>query len=176
MRWKLLGAALILFAAARDQLPACGNKFLVASRGTRFGKVPVLRNAAILVYAPPNSNVSKALGDVPMAKILTDVGYKPTTVSAPGELETALRKGGWSLVLADLGDTAALREKLKGPAPSILPVLHKPSPGELAEARQTYGQVLLAPAKSQQFLDTVDVAVAEHEEPKAAAHSGVVTP
>jgi len=160
MRWKVLCAAAFVCALAGSDVLACGNKFLVTSRGTRFGKVPIARQEAkILVYAPPNSALTNALGKIPVSTLLTEVGYKPTTVSAPEELDSALRLGGWNLVLAD---TSALPRRLEeSDVPAILPVLHEPSRTQLAEAKATYGQVIKSPTKSQRFVESVDIAVAE---------------
>lgn len=168
MKWKVvLVAALVSTCIAADLL-ACGNKFLVPSRGTRFGKVPVARqDAKILVYAPPNSSLSNALGDIQVATLLAEVGYQPTTVSSPDELDAALVQGGWHLVLAD---TTVLPAALQGEeAPAILPVLHEPSRTQLADAKQTYGQVIKSPAKSQRFVETVDYAVASQAKHETTA-------
>jgi len=171
MKLKLLLVALLFGAGAATDLFACGNKFLIPSRGTRFGKVPIARQAAnILVYTPPNSALSQALGELSVATVLTRVGYKPTTVTGPDELDAALRKGGWDLVLADLATTTALRERLKDrDAPAILPVVHEPSRSQLAAAKETYGEVIRTPVKSQRFVETVDYAVAERAQRLATA-------
>jgi hypothetical protein len=178
MKPKLLIILLLALTGAGAGLLACGNKFLVPSRGTRFGKAPVARQVAnILVYSRPDSALSKALGSVSVATILAEAGYKPTTVSGPEEFDAALSKGGWALVLADLDDTASFRERLRGgDAPSILPVLHEPSRTEMAEAKQAYGQVLRTPTKSQRFLETVDYAVAERAQRHASVSQPAVTP
>ncbi len=171
MRSSVLLVALFLWTGAGTDLLACGNKFLVPSRGTRFGKVPIDRQAAhVLVYSPPNSALAQALKDTTVAALLTKVGYQPTEVTGPADLDAALRRGGWDLVLADLADTATLRGQLQGSgAPAILPVVLQPSRSQLAEAKETYGQVIQLPAKSQRFVETVDYAVATHVEQRTTA-------
>lgn len=170
----LLVAALACMGTGADIL-ACGNKFLVPSRGTRFGKVPIARqDAKILVYAPPNSSLSIALRDVQIATLLVEVGYVPTMVSSPEALDAALGQGEWNLVLAD---TLVLPERLKEEdAPAILPVLHEPSRTQLAEAKQTYGQVIKSSTKSQRFVETVDYAVSEQAKGAAAATERATAP
>ena len=177
MKWKLVLVVSLVWLVVGADLLACGNKFFVPSRGTRFSKVPIVREAAnILVYAPPNSALSKALGDIPVATILTEVGYKPTTVSGVNEFDSALRRGGWDLVLADLADTASLRSQLQeSGAPTVLPVLHRPSRRELADAEKTYGQALRSPIKSQRFIETVDYVVASHVAERATEDSRSAT-
>ncbi len=164
MRAKLLLVLAVwgLGACLSSELFACGNKFLVASRGTRFGKAPIAREeASILVYANPASPMSDAVGNVPIEAILVDAGYQPTTVTDPNELDLALQQGQWDLVLADLGDSADLRSRLEGiGAPMIVPVLYQPTRTVMAQAKKEYERVVKAPIKSQRFLETIDDAVA----------------
>lgn len=170
MKGKLLVVLILWALSASADLLACGNKFLVPSRGTRFGKVAVARQeAAILVYANPESTVAKAMGDVPVEMVLLQAGYLPTRVSDPEELDQALRQGGWDLVLADLDDSATLRWQLEGnDAPTVVPVLYEPTKSAMAQARKDYGRAIKAPLKSQRFLETIDDAVAMRGEAQAA--------
>ena len=175
MKWKVFLVVALVCAGAGADLLACGNKFLVPSRGTRFGKVPIDRqDAKILVYAPPNSSLSKALGDIQVATLLAEVGYRPTMVSDPAELDSVLGEGGWQLVLAD---PTSLPAGLRGEeAPAILPVLHEPSRTQLAEAKQTYGQVIKSPAKTQRFVESIDYAVAARAGQETAASDRAAAP
>ena len=161
MKTKVLVAAGLLCVMTIADVIACGNKFLVPSRGTRFGRAPIARqDAKILVYAPPGSATAAAIGDLDIAMLLAEVGYRPTTVAGRDELDAALGEGDWNLVLADafpLPDTLTA-----GDAPAILPVLHEPTRTQIAEARKTYGQVINALTKSQRLVETVDYAVAAH--------------
>ena len=162
MKGRLLIVLILWGAGASADLLACGNKFLVASRGTRFGKVAVARQeAAILVYANPDSSMPQAIGDVPVEMILLQAGYLPTTVSDTAALDEALSQGGWDLVLADLDDSTALSVRLSDDnAPMIVPVLYQPTRTDMAQAKKDYESVLKAPFKSRRFLETIDDAVA----------------
>ena len=175
MKMKLVVVGLLVLsgAVASTDLLACGNKFLIASRGTRFGKVAVARHpAAILVYVNPASTLPEALGNVPVEAILRKAGYRPTTVSDPAELEQALRQGGWDVVLADLSDSAALRGRFQGDgAPMVLPVVYQPARGVEKQAKKDYGRVLRAPFKGQRLLETIDDAVAVRVELQAKAEA-----
>lgn len=169
MKGKLLFVVLLWGVTASADLLACGNKFLVPSRGTRFGKVAVARQeASILVYANPSSSMAKAVGEVPVEMVLLQAGYLPTRVSDPQELNQALGQGGWDLVLADLGDSDSLRWQLEGEdAPMVVPVLYEPTKSEMAQAKKDYGRAIKAPFKSQRFLETIDDAVAMRGEARA---------
>ena len=64
MRQALCAASLMLLTgiSSVDSLLACGDKFLVSSRGTRYHLAPAVRKpAAILIYTNPVSDVPKAL-------------------------------------------------------------------------------------------------------------------
>src|SRR5437879_7674005 len=97
--WKsLCAASLVLLTSigsVNNILLACGDKFLVLSRGTRYQRAPAVRKpVAILIYANPASEVPKALAGVPVDATLRSVGYRPTTVATPAEFEKALSHGG----------------------------------------------------------------------------------
>ena len=148
-------------AGATTDLFACGAKFLMANRGTRFGKVAAARHpAAVLVYANPDSTLPQALSKVKVEQVLGRAGYRPTTVSTPSELEQALRQGGWDLVLADLADGDTLRPQLRGEnSPVFIPVMFKPSKNDFKQAEQDFGVVVKGPVKSQRFLRAIDEVV-----------------
>ena len=167
MRGKLLLIIALWGAGGVADLLACGNKFLVPSRGTRFGKVAVDRQeAAILVYATPSSGVARAMGDIPVETVLVQAGYMPTRVTDPEELNEALAQGGWDLVLADLDASDNLRWQLEGgDALTVVPVLYEPTKSDFQQARKDYGSALKAPFKSQRFLETIDDAVAMRGQP-----------
>jgi hypothetical protein len=165
MKKRLLVMGLLVLSSGSGDLFACGDKFLVASRGTRFQRAAAARQPAnILVYANPSSNLPKALERVMVDDTLRKAGYKPTSVAGPNELEQALRQGGWDLVLADLADSTAVRGRLQGTgAPMVLPVLYSATGSELAQAKKDYQRVLKGPVKSQAFIEAIDDALALRE-------------
>jgi|SRR5687768_6816088 hypothetical protein len=165
MKKRLLVVGLLVVTGAGSDLFACGDKFLVTSRGTRFQRAAAARQPAnILVYANPSSGLPKALERVMVDETLRKAGYRPTSVAGSNELEQALRQGGWDLVLADLGDIAALRSRLQGRgAPMLLPVVYNATGTQIAQAKKDYERILKGPVKSQSFLDTIDDALAVRE-------------
>ena len=165
MKKRLVVAGLLALTAAGSDLFACGDKFLVISRGTRFQRAGVARQPAkILVYANPNSALPKALERAKVDATLRKVGYEPTSVSAPADLDRALRQGGWDLVLVAASDSRAIRSRLSGSgAPMIVPVLHAPTGSEVAQAKKDYPHVIKGPIKSQKFLAEIDDALALRE-------------
>ena len=173
-RILFVGFLMLAAAATGRDLIACGDKFLIVGRGTRFQHAVARTPASILVYANPTSNLPKALANLPLDATLRKAGYKPTTVTSAAELEAALARGGWDLVLADIADSQALTDRLRGDMkPLVLPVVYNATGSELARTRKQYAQVIKSPTKNQSFLDAIDDALAARA--RARAKSGSKT-
>jgi hypothetical protein len=171
-RILLVGFLMLAAAATGRDLIACGDKFLIVGRGTRFQRAATRTPASILVYANPTSNLPRALANLPVDETLRKAGYKPTTVTSAAELEAALGRGGWDLVLADVSDSAAVRGRLRGDTgPLVLPVVFNATGGELAQAKKQYAHVLKSPTKNQSFLDAIDDALAARARERAKSGS-----
>ncbi len=158
-RW-ICGLCLSLLLAGGSVIPilGCGDKFLIVSRGTRYQRAPLARDpAGILIYTSPSSDVSKALAGIPVDATLRQAGYHLAFIDSPAELDRALSKGGWDLVLAGLADAEALSRRSTGA--TFLPVVLNPSTAALKETRKQFPVVLKGPAKSQALLDAVDEAL-----------------
>ena len=162
IRLTVAGALCLAAIAIPQGLQACGDKFLVVSRGTRFQRAAPNRTpAAILVYANPETGLPKTLADLPIEDTLRKAGYKPTTIATADALDAALRRGGWDLVLVDVADSQAVSRKLQGGnAPIVLPVVYQTSGTDVAHAKKQYQCVLKSPIKCQSFLDGIDEALA----------------
>lgn len=152
---------LFLYGIGSSELLACGDKFLVASRGTRFQRAGQARqSAAILVYLNASSTLPKAFEKV-SDETVRKAGYRLTSVANTSELEQALRQGGWDLILTDLADSATVRGRIQGAGgPMVVPVAYNVTGTELAQAKKDYQRVLKGPIKSQAFLDALDDALA----------------
>jgi hypothetical protein len=148
---------------------ACGDKFLVSSRGTRFQRAAVAREpAAILIYANPASELPKVLAILPVDTTLAKAGYRPTTVATSDEFERALSRGGWDVIVVGMADAEAVSNRLRGDAaPVVLPVAFNPTTTELKETKRQYQVVFKAPAKSQAFLTAIDDALAHRSKSQA---------
>jgi hypothetical protein len=162
MKIRLVVTILLLgVIAAREPLFACGEKFRVGTRLTRFQQPPRARGAAsILIYANPA--LSKALAGVPVDQALRKAGYKPTSVTSPKEFQAALDRGGWDLVLLDVGDSgAAIARSPVANAPVVVPVIFNASKAELAAAKKQHPHALKGPIKSQSLVHAIDDALAD---------------
>ena len=163
------GLLLLISISSGNVLLACGDKFLVSSRGTRFQRATVARGpASILIYTNPASELGKVLASIPVNATLTKAGYRPTTVATSDEFEKALSRGGWDLVLVGMADAQGVGKRLRGDlVPAVLPVVFNPTASELRETKKLYRVVLKAPAKSQSFLSAIDEALAHRPKPQA---------
>lgn len=158
---RLFLLALAIPLAVPGDLAACGDKFLVVSRGTRYQKAPIARPpASILVYANPSSALPRALSGVAVEKTLREAGYRPRSVVTAAELEAALGERQWDLVLTDLAEGSRIRAMLAGGQQAVvLPVAYETSATALAEAMKEYRLLLTAPVRPETFLEAVDDAV-----------------
>ena len=163
------GLLLVIGISSAILVLACGDKFLVSSRGTRFQRAAAAREpASILIYTNPASELPKVLASIPVDATLTKAGYRPTTVATSDELEKALSRAGWDLVLVGMADAPAVSKRLRGDrVPAVLPVVFNPTTSELKEAKKLYPVVLKATAKSQSFLSAIDEALAHRPKPQA---------
>ena len=160
MKTRLVVTVLLLGTiGAGEPSLACGEKFRMASRLTRFQQPPRARTAAaILIYANPA--LSKALAGVQVDATLRKAGFKPTSVTSAKEFQTAIDRGGWDLVLVDVGDSGgAISRSPVANAPVILPVVLNASKAELAAAKKQHPHLLNGPVKSQSLVDAIDDAL-----------------
>lgn len=171
MKFRCVGLALLLVAGptASADLLGCGDKFLVMGRGTRFQRAGAPRKpGAILVYASPASNLPRALANTPVDAALRQAGHRATVVSTAEELDTALRAGGWDLVVVDLVESEAVSSRLRGDsAPVLLRVAYNATRTEFRQAKKQYKSLVKSPTRNQAFLDEIDEALSLRQRPAA---------
>jgi hypothetical protein len=142
---------------------ACGDKFVVLGRGVRFGRAFASKYpASILIYMNPASHMSAAAREFKLEKTLKAAGHKTRVVESSADLEQALASGKYDIVLADIADSPGVQKDAASAAskPSVVPVLYKPTPEELAAVEKKYG-CLIAPASSRsaELLPVLDQAM-----------------
>jgi len=160
----------VLVACGPDLL-ACGDKFLVVGRGTRFERPGFVRPpATILLYAPPQSKLSTTLTTLSIENNLRKVGYTPTAVSDRAALDRAIHAAKWDLVVADLSDRDAVRARLQGDAvPAFVAVTYDVTGAALKDARRDHQEVVKSPTKCATLLDAIDDVLFERSERARAA-------
>jgi hypothetical protein len=159
-----LVAAVGLWTGA--DLLACGDKFLVVGRGTRYERPKNARAASILIYTNPSTGLEAALHKLPVESLLKREGHHSTTVDAPEQLSTILASGHFDVVLAASADTAAVEELLGGApdAPIVLSVCTKGAGQEKPAAGKSSRCALKAPPKEYSLLEAIDNAVERRDQ------------
>jgi hypothetical protein len=144
-------------------LLACGEKFLVSGRGTRYQRPKNFRAASILIYANPSSGLEAALQKLPVESVLKREGHRFTTVATADELSTILASGRFDVVLAASGDAPAVEKLLGGraDAPIVLAFCIK---GQQPPVTEGATCALMAPPKEHRLLDAIDKAVERHDQ------------
>lgn len=166
MSKKHVAAALLLGAAAVPAtLLACGDKFLMPTRGTRFQQAPINRApAAVLLYANPSSPLPGALSRLSVDATLRKAGYRPTFVTTLDGLEAALARGGWDVIVVDVADGASVRSRVdRRAAAAVLPVLLDAPDTAVKQARAEYKRIIKSPGRGQAFVDGIDDVLASRQ-------------
>jgi hypothetical protein len=160
------GMILLTVVSSCGVLLACGDKFLVANRGTRFQRAAAPREpAAILIYTSP---AAELMAGAAVDTTLQKVGYRPTTVGTTTDFEKALERGGWDIVLVSVLNAPAVSKRLPNNV-VVVPVVFNATSTELKEAKTQYKVVVKAPVKSQSLLEAIDEALALRPKPQRKA-------
>jgi hypothetical protein len=152
---------LIAVLSADSGLMACGDKFLVASRGTRFQRPPAPRVPAnILFYANPASELARRLDTLSLVDALRKIGYQPTIAATRQDFAAAFNQRPWDLVVVDVADIGMVADPNRaGEAPRVVPVTYTMTGPEWNQARRQYPGIVKAPGKVRIFVDAIDAAV-----------------
>lgn len=145
----LIAAAGLLVGS---DLLACGDKFLVAGRGTRYQRPKNFRAASVLIYANPSSDLQASLRKVPLESVLKREGHRATKVEARDQLSATLASGRYDVVLAAGGDAAAVGELVgrAADAPVVLGICPKSA---------EHSDCALKAPKEHSLLEAIDKAV-----------------
>lgn len=156
---------------AADPLSACGDKYLTVGLGTHYIRSAAERRAAaVLLYANAGSELARLMTGLSVEAAMNKVGYRPTIAVSSSELDAALRKQSWDVVVVDARDIQTVVQRLQKTArPHVVPVLTRPTKDELKQAERMYDTVLNTPSKTRAFVDIVDDAMDVHEIETAAA-------
>ena len=160
---RLLLAVLLCGWCVAGDLLACGEKFLIPGRGTRFQRTPAERKTSgLLVLSSPSSELSQALGKLNIDASLRKAGYTPTVLTNVADLDATLPLRRWDVLVVDLTEIGAVKSRLMRTNPSlvVLPVGQKLTGVQLSQARAEFPVVLKAPTRAQDFLDAIDDALA----------------
>ena len=172
MRFALAAALMVVSVTnVASVLIACGDKYLVPVRATRYSTPPPKREpASLLVYASTSSEMARMLARHSVAKTFQKAGYRVTETATEPEFANALNQSRWDLVLLDYNDLRLVTGRSGDPtASSLMPISYTLTGSQWTNARQQYPLIVRKPAKAQSWLDAVDAALEETRTARAKA-------
>lgn len=169
MTHQLTAAVLVIFCAAgaAPELLACGDKFLVPVRGTRFNKPAPPRDASVLLYVSDASELFRMVNRLSVEATLQKAGYRPTVVRTNAELTSALTQGMFDLVVLDATDASRTDSGRAPSGSAVLPVAYTLTGDQWKLARQQYPAAVKGPRNAGAFLEMIDVALEKHRAARA---------
>jgi hypothetical protein len=96
-------------------LLACGDKFLIAGRGTRYQRPKTARAASVLIYADPASEVAATLKKAKVESLLKLEGHRATKVQSLDELSAIVLSGRYDVILTANSDSANVQRLVASP-------------------------------------------------------------
>ena len=107
---RTFGVLVVLLAVGiTGDLIACGDKFLVGGRGTRYQRPKTARAASVLIYAEPASAVAASLKKAKVESLLKLEGHRATRVQSLEELSAIVSSGRYDVILTATSDSANVR-------------------------------------------------------------------
>lgn len=172
MRARIAAVSVVVAAVllAGVDLFACGDKFLVVGRGTRFQRPKGARAASVLFYASPASGLTAMLKAMPVDSVLKREGHRATSVTTPEQLFAALAGGHFDVIFADAADAKTVERLLAGhpDAPTLLPFCDGTKSTSVA-VDQKGAFCVTIPPKERSILEAIDQAVDRRDRSAAKA-------
>ncbi len=111
---RTFGVLVVLLSVGiTGDLIACGDKFLVAGRGTRYQRPKTARAASVLIYADPASAVAATLKKEKVESLLKLEGHRATRVQSLEELSAVVSSGRYDVILTATSDSANVQRLLQ---------------------------------------------------------------
>jgi hypothetical protein len=102
---------------------ACGDKFLIALRGTRNQRPTNARAANVLIYASPGSAMAATLKKERIEFLLRLDHHRVSKVETLPKLSTSLGSGRYDVILTTNGDMADVKGRLQAAdAPDVVSI------------------------------------------------------
>lgn len=160
-RIRVSGLVAAVLLSTGPDVFACGDKFLVAGRGTRYQRPKNARAASVLIYANPSTGLPAALRKLPVESVLKNEGHRSTMVESSDKLSAVLTGGRFDVVLAASTAVTAVKELLgTGPDAPVVVALcvtgGDQSPSDRAGC-------VKAPPRQRSLLEAIDKAVEQRD-------------
>jgi hypothetical protein len=170
-KWLVVSIAVTAAVAMHSPAAvyACGEKLLALGRGIRFQSRHTPRAATVLLYMPqPDSG--RSLSDPNLESALKEAGHAVRAATTSADLETALKSGGYDVVLANITDAPDLERAQAVTAASavVLPAVYLVTPAaqqakqakvDRAQASKAFGVVVEVPGRPGHYCAAVDKAL-----------------
>lgn len=111
---RTFGVLVVLLSVAGVDMLACGDKFLIAGRGTRYQRPKSARAASVLIYTDPASPLAATLKKAKVESLLKLEGHRATKVQTIQELSTIVATGRYDVILTADSDSANVQRLLQG--------------------------------------------------------------
>lgn len=110
---KIFGVLVVMLSVGAVDALTCGDKFLIAGRGTRYQRPKNARAASVLIYTAPASAVTTALKKAKVESLLKLEGHRTTKVQTLQELSTIVAGGRYDVILTANSDSANVQRLLQ---------------------------------------------------------------
>lgn len=123
MSARRFGAVVLMLSfAMTGDLFACGDKFLIGGRGTRYQRPKSARAASVLIYAEPTSATAATIKKAKVESLLKLEGHRATRVQSLEQLSTVVSTGRYDVILT-ADNASADVQKLIAAAPDAAVVV-----------------------------------------------------
>lgn len=103
---RTLGVLIVVLAVAGPDLLACGDKFLIAGRGTRYQRPKNARAASVLIYADSASAMAATIKKAKIESVLKLEGHRATKVQTLQQLSSIMASGRFDVILTANSESA----------------------------------------------------------------------
>jgi hypothetical protein len=152
----------------------CGDKVHALGRAVRL-RYASNHSAAILLYQRTGSSIAATVSsDASLQSALKKSSQVLKIVSGPSELDQALTRGKYDLVVADASDASAIEQQLQTMASHtvVVPVISQANKAEASAMAKHFHVVLKTPSKMDNYFMALDEAMemkAKRDEVKVLA-------
>ena len=102
---RIVGVLVVMLSVGAVDILACGDKFLIGGRGTRYQRPKAARAASVLMYVDPASAVAATLKKDKVESLLRIDGHRTTKVQTLQELSTIVTSGRYDVILTANSDS-----------------------------------------------------------------------
>jgi hypothetical protein len=119
---RTFGVLVVMLSVAAVDVLTCGDKFLIAGRGTRYQRPKSARAASVLIYAHPASALTAALKKAKVESLLKLEGHRTTKVQTLEELSTIVAGGRYDVILTPNDDSANVQRLVQASSDAAIVV------------------------------------------------------